>query len=152
MSKKITESIHVKRSVAELYAIWSNFENFPNFMKHIESVKRLGDSPRASQWKMDGPLGTKFEWEAETTLMEPNKRIAWNSKAESSIKTSGEVTFNPLGSGETQVTVAMSYDPPGGAAGDAVAKWFVNLEKRVDEDVKNFKAYAEGMPERSTAH
>jgi len=149
MPKKLTESIHVDRPVGELYALWSNFENFPNFMKHIESVKMLGD--RASKWKMDGPLGTKFEWEAETTLMEPNKRIAWNSKAESSIKTSGEVTFTPLGSGETQVTVLMSYDPPGGKAGDAVAKWFVNLEKRVEEDLKNFKAYAEGMPERSTA-
>ena len=78
MSKKITESIHVHRTVAELYAIWSNFENFPIFMKHIESVKKLGD--RTSKWKMDGPLGTNFEWEAETTLMEPNKRIAWNSK------------------------------------------------------------------------
>src|SRR5205085_12654606 len=101
MSKKITESIHVKRPVAELYALWSNFENFPNFMKHIESVKRLGD--RSSKWKMDGPLGTKFEWEAETTLMELNKRIAWNSKAESSIKTSGEVLFNSLSPNETEL-------------------------------------------------
>jgi len=149
MPKKITESIHVHRPVAELYAIWANFENFPNFMKHIESVKKLGD--RTSKWKMDGPLGTKFEWEAETTLMEPNKRIAWNSKAESSIKTSGEVLFNSLSPNETEVTVAMSYDPPGGPAGDAVAKFFVNLEKRVEEDLRNFKAYAEGMPERSTA-
>jgi len=150
MSKKITETIHVKRQVGELYAIWSNFENFPNFMKHIESVKKLGDG--TSKWKMDGPLGTKFEWEAETTLMEPNKRIAWNSKAESSIKTSGEVTFMSLDANESQVTVSMSYDPPGGPAGDAVAKFFVNLEKRVAEDLKNFKSYAEGMPERSTAH
>jgi len=149
MPKKITESIHVHRPVADLYALWSNFENFPNFMKHIESVKKLGD--RTSKWKMDGPLGTKFEWEAETTLMEPNKRIAWNSKAESAIKTSGEVLFNSLKPNETEVTVAMSYDPPGGPAGDAVAKFFVNLEKRVEEDLKNFKAYAEGMPERSTA-
>jgi len=150
MSKQITQSIHVKRPVADLYALWSNFENFPNFMKHIESVKKLGD--RTSRWKMDGPLGTKFEWEAQTTLMENNKRIAWNSKDNSSIKTSGEVTFTPLGSGETQVTVMMSYDPPGGPAGDAVAKWFVNLEDRVNDDLQNFKAYAEGMPERSTAH
>ncbi len=149
MPKQITDSIHVKRPVSELYALWSNFENFPNFMKHIESVKKLGD--RGSHWKMDGPLGTHFEWEAETTLMEPNKRIAWNSKDDSTIKTSGEVTFNPMGSGETQVTVVMSYDPPGGPVGDAVAKWFVNLEGRVEEDLKNFKAYAEGMPERSTA-
>ena len=150
MAKQITQSIHVDRPVAELYALWSNFENFPNFMKHIESVKKLGD--RTSRWKMDGPLGTKFEWEAETTLMENNKRIAWNSKDDSTIKTSGEVTFNPLATGETQVTVKMMYDPPGGPAGDAVAKWFVNLEERVDEDLRNFKAYAEGMPERSTAH
>jgi uncharacterized membrane protein len=152
MSKQITQSIHVRRPVAELYALWSNFENFPNFMKHIESVKKLDDSPRASRWKMDGPLGTKFEWEAETTLNEPNKRIAWNSKDNSSIKTSGQVAFNSLTPGETQVTVTLTYDPPGGPAGDAAAKWLVKLEERVAEDLKNFKAYAEGMPERSTAH
>ncbi|MEP7355825.1 MAG: hypothetical protein ABI847_01135 [Anaerolineales bacterium] len=70
---------------------------------------------------------------------------------DSSIKTSGEVTFTSLSTGETQVTVKMTYDPPGGVAGDVVAKWFVNLDERVDEDLKNFKAYAEGMSERSTA-
>ena len=141
MSKKITESIHVHRSVAELYAIWSNFENFPNFMKHIESVKKLGD--RTSKWKMDGPLGTNFEWEAETTLMEPNKRIAWRSTEDSPVRTSGQVTFNDLGPEETEVTVTLHFAPPGGAAGEAAARLLSNPEEMLEEDLRRFKAYVE---------
>jgi uncharacterized membrane protein len=100
---------------------------------------------------MDGPLGTKVEWDAETTLQEVNKRIAWNSKDRSPITTSGQVTFNSLPNHETEVTVLMHYDPPAGMAGDMVAKFFGNPEKRVEEDLNNFKRYAEGMVDRTPA-
>ncbi len=149
MSNQVTKSVIVKRPVTELYQMWANFENFPHFMKNIASVQKTGD--RLSHWAMEGPLGTKVEWDAETTLMEENKRIAWNSKDRSPVTTSGQVTFNALPNNETEVTVMMHYDPPAGMAGDLVAKFFGNPEKRVEEDLRNFKAYAEGMADRTQA-
>jgi uncharacterized membrane protein len=145
----VTKSTIIKRPASELFRLWANFENFPHFMQNIAEVRKTGD--RTSHWKMEGPLGTKVEWEAETTLMEQDKRIAWNSKDRSSVTTSGQVTFNALPNNETEVTVMMHYDPPAGMAGDMVAKFFGNPEKRVEEDLQNFKRYAEGMMDRTAA-
>jgi uncharacterized membrane protein len=147
MSNRVTQSIIVKGSAPELYRLWANFENFPHFMKHIHSVKMTGD--RTSHWVMEGPMGTRVEWDAETTAMDENKRIAWNSKDRSPVTTSGQVTFNQLPNEQTEVTVLMHYDPPAGMAGDLVSRFFGDMDERVLEDLRNFKAYAEGMRERA---
>lgn len=149
MSDKISKSLIVKRPVAELYQLWANFENFPNFMENIKSVTKTGD--RTSHWVMEGPLGAKVEWDAETTLLEENKRIAWNSKDLSPVATSGQVSFNALPNDETEVTVLMHYDPPAGMVGEVAAKFLGSLDKRVEEDLRNFKHYAEGRVERTAA-
>ncbi len=149
MSNKVTQSIIVKGPAAELFKMWANFENFPHFMQNIASVQKTGE--RTSHWAMEGPLGTKVEWDAETTLLEDGKRIAWSSKDRSPMSTSGQVTFNALPHNETEVTVTMHYDPPAGMAGELVAKFFGHPDKRVEEDLRNFKAYAEGMHDRTPA-
>lgn len=150
MADQFTKSIIVGAPVAAVYDLWANFENFPRFMEHITSVTRLGD--RASRWVMQGPLGTKVEWEAETTRLEPNTRIAWNSRDGGDIKTSGQVVFAELPNSTTQVTVTLQYVPPAGALGQAVANLFEKPEERLEGDLRRFKEYAEstsGSRERS---
>ena len=147
MADQVTRDIIVKASVDEAYRAWSNFENFPRFMKYISSITKTGD--RTSRWVMDGPLGKKLEWDAETTTLEPNKRIAWNSRDGGDIKTSGQVTFNALAQGQTEVTVLLQYVPPAGALGEFIANLFSDPEKRLDEDLKNFKTYIEGTHSRT---
>jgi uncharacterized membrane protein len=145
MADPITKTIIVKTDAATAYNLWANFENFPSFMKYIEHVTKLG--PNISKWEMSGPLGKNVEWTAETTKMEPNRRIAWNTKDNAStVTTSGEVIFTPLADFQTEVTVTLKYDPPAGALGEAVAKIFADPAGRLDEDLKNFKNYAEGRP------
>jgi uncharacterized membrane protein len=147
MADQVTKSVILKGDVGKIYKLWANFENFPHFMQNIKSVTKMGD--KWSHWVMEGPLGARIEWDAETTRMEPNKRIAWNSKDNSTLKTSGQVTFNQLSNHETEVTVMLHYDPPAGLAGEVVAKLFDNPERKLEEDLENFKAYAEGMYERT---
>lgn len=145
MQDEVTRSIIVKADVADVYQLWANFENFPDFMKHIKSVKKSGE--RTSRWTMSGPLGTSIEWDAETTRLEENKRIAWNSIS-GDIKTSGQVTFNALPDGETEITVVLRYVPPAGLAGEIVAELFGDPEGKLENDLRNFKAYVEGMHSR----
>jgi uncharacterized membrane protein len=147
MADQVTRDIIVKANVGEVYQVWSNFENFPHFMKYISSITKTGD--RTSHWVMDGPLGKKLEWDAETTTLEPNKRIAWNSRDGGDIKTSGQVTFNSLSQNETEITVVLQYVPPAGALGEFIANLFSDPEKRLDEDLKNFKSYIEGTSSRT---
>jgi uncharacterized membrane protein len=145
MADPISKTIIVKADAATAYNLWANFENFPHFMKYIERVDKMGAGK--SRWEMSGPLGAKVEWIAETTRMEPNRRIGWNTKDNAStVTTSGEVIFTELGNYQTEITVTLKYDPPAGALGEAVAKIFSNPEARLEEDLKNFKNYVEGRP------
>ncbi|MEP7355824.1 MAG: SRPBCC family protein [Anaerolineales bacterium] len=141
MADPFTRSIVVLASLDDVYQIWANFENFPRFMKYIKSVTLTGD--RTSHWVMTGPLGVDIEWDAETTRRDENERVAWNSKDNSPVKTSGQVQFRQVGPNETEVTVTLTYEPPAGVAGDALAAIFANPEKRVMDDLEHFKAHVE---------
>jgi uncharacterized membrane protein len=98
---------------------------------------------------MKGLLGKTIEWNAKTTRMEQNTRIAWNSmdSSDSDITTSGQVTFTELPQNQVEVTVTLQYIPPAGKLGEAIASLFDNPEQRLEEDLHNFKAFAEGMPQ-----
>jgi uncharacterized membrane protein len=138
--RQVTRSIIVKGNTADVYKVWANFENFPHFMQHIKSVRKTGDG--LSHWVMEGPLGTRIEWDAKTTRAEENKRIGWSS-IQGDIKTSGQVTFNNLPDNQTEVTVVLQYIPPAGMAGAAVAELFGNPEGKLEEDLRNFKRFME---------
>ncbi|MCB0070547.1 MAG: SRPBCC family protein [Caldilineaceae bacterium] len=140
MADQVTKSIIVKGSVDELYDIWSDFTTFPQYMSNIESVTPRSDG--LSHWVMKGPLGANFEWDAKTTLMEENSRIAWRS-VDGSMKTSGQVSFKALPHDQTQVTVTLQYVPPRGTAGEIAAALFARPEQRLSEDLRNFKAFVE---------
>ncbi|MEZ4732756.1 MAG: SRPBCC family protein [Caldilineaceae bacterium] len=134
------KNIIVKAPLNAVYQTWANFENFPNFMQHIQSVTKTGD--HTSHWIMEGPLHSRIEWDAETTRLEENKRIAWNSTS-GDIKTSGQVTFNALPDNEVEVTVMLRYIPPAGVVGDLFATLFGDPEGKLAEDLRNFKRYIE---------
>jgi uncharacterized membrane protein len=147
MAEQVTRTIIVKAPVEQIYALWANFENFPHFMKYIKSVRKTSNN--LSHWVMEGPLGRDIEWDAETTRMEPNTRIAWNSRDNGDITTSGQVTFQGLAQGESEIAVTLQYVAPAGALGEVVAKLFSDPAGQLEEDLKNFKAYAEDTRSRT---
>ncbi|MEN9933881.1 MAG: hypothetical protein RLZZ387_460 [Chloroflexota bacterium] len=141
MADQFTKTIIIGAPISAVYDLWANFENFPYFMKHIKAVTKTGD--RTSHWVMEGPVGMTFQWDADTTLLEQDARIAWNSRDSGDIKTSGQAIFTELPTGQTQVTVTLQYVAPGGTLGQAAAKLLENPEGRLEEDLRNFKLYAE---------
>lgn len=142
MTEQVTKSIIVKGDVSQAYNVWADFESFPYFMKYVNKVTKT--SPRTSHWEVSGPLGMKLEWDAETTRMDHNKRIAWNTKDhDGTITTSGDVVFSELPDNQTHITVTMNYSVPGGKVGEAVAQLFSDPNARLDEDLRNYKAYVE---------
>ncbi len=142
MPEQATRSITVGASVKEVFEAWANFENFPNFMKHVKSVEKRPDG--STHWVAEGPLGKTAEWDAETTMFEPNKRIGWHSREGSEIKTSGQVTFVELGTGQTQVNVTMQWVIPASKGGEKLAALVADPEKRLEKDLSSFKNYVEG--------
>lgn len=126
----------------EVYAFWNRPENFPRFMRHVREVKRTGDG--RYHWKVEGPTGIPFEWDAIVTDHVPSELLAWKSTEGSSIMNAGVVRFEPVGDGKTRVTVRMAYRPPAGALGHTIAKLFgADPKREMDDDLLRLKSLLE---------
>ena len=136
----VVKTIVVNAPISQVFNYWKNFENFPRFMENIESIQTTG--PDMTHWVAKGPLGMAAEWDAKTTYVEENKKIAWQSTG-GNIETHGAVTFKESGANQTEVTVGLEYNPIGGALGEATAKLFGDPEDKLEEDLNRFKTVAE---------
>jgi uncharacterized membrane protein len=137
----IEKSIWIDASPEEVYDLWTNYENFPRFMSHVIEVRDLGH--RRSHWVVQGPAGTRLEWDAVLTEQSRPRRLAWRSEPGAEIPQSGSVTFEPSRGG-TMVTVRMSYTPPAGAIGHGLAMLLgADPERQMEEDLTRMKAFIE---------
>jgi uncharacterized membrane protein len=138
----IQKAINIHAPVHEVYNFWSRFENFPRFMSHVEEITDHGNG--RSHWKVSGPAGIPVEWDAVITKQIPNEVIAWKSLPNEMIKSAGIVQFNPNPDGSTRITVRMSYNPPAGAMGHAVASLFgTDPKSAMDADLVRLKSLLE---------
>jgi uncharacterized membrane protein len=138
----VQKTINVSAPVEEVYAFWSDFENFPKFMTHIREVQNL-DNGR-SHWVVIGPGGVSVNWDAVITRQEENKLLSWRSEPGATVASAGTVHFTANAEGGTQVQVQMSYNPPVGAIGHSVAALLGSDPKaKMDEDLVRFKTLIE---------
>lgn len=139
----VEESIVIERSPEELYRFWRNFENLPRIMSHLASVHILDE--RDSHWVAKAPLGLQVEWDAELVYDKPNERIGWRSKNGADIDNAGSVHFESLEDGRTtRVHIAVSYRPPVGQLGAAVAKLLGEEPSvQIADDLLHFKTSME---------
>ncbi len=140
---KIEKSVLVNRPAQELYRFWRNFENLPRFMDHLESVTVVDEN--RSHWVAKAPAGTRVEWDATIHNEIEDQLIAWRSLPGADVDNAGSVHFTPSASGAaTEVRVVLSYDPPAGKLGAAVAKLFgEEPAKQVEDDLRRFKQVVE---------
>lgn len=139
----VNESVIVDRPARQLYDFWRNFTNLPQFMDNIKSVDRIDE--RRSHWVIKAPAGTSVEFDSRVVDDVPGRVISWQSEEGASVPNRGRVEFIETASGgSTNVRVTMSYDPPAGAAGRAVAKLFQREPSvQAREDLQRFKRLME---------
>jgi uncharacterized membrane protein len=139
----VDRALTVNRSPDECYRFWRDFENFPRFMQHLESVVVMSET--RSHWIATGPAGTRVEWDAEIVAEEPGKLLAWSSDEGSDIDHAGIVRFEEAPGGRgTIVHVELQYSPPGGTAGALIAKLFgEEPEQQIADDLRRFKQLLE---------
>ena len=87
----VQKTINIAAPVEEVYDFWTNFENFPRFMSHLQEVRDLGNG--RSHWVAAGPVGTRASWNAILTRAEPDQLIAWKSEPGSLVASAGCVRF-----------------------------------------------------------
>ena len=113
----VQDSIEVEVPIRTAYNQWTQFEEFPNFMKDVEDVRQVDDTHLF--WRAN-IAGRPVEWTSEITTQIPDRRISWRST--SGPPNSGAVTFDRVTDHRTRVTLRMSYRAPGIAekVGDAL--------------------------------
>jgi uncharacterized membrane protein len=138
----VQKTIRVAAPVDRVWELWSDFENFPQFMSHLREVRKIDEG--RSHWVAVGPAGVPVEWDAIVTDWVPNQLIAWKSVEGSTVETVGRVRFQPTLDGETEIDVQLSYNPPAGAVGHAVATLFgADPKGAMDEDMGRLKSLLE---------
>lgn len=139
----LRKDVHVKAPVAEVFAFFAQFENFPRFMSHVREVVHLGDQDGRWRWTVTGPAGLKVTWEAQETYHVENQLIAWESVEGSVVENLGSIRFEPSAGG-TRLSIRISYNPPGGAIGHAlVTALGANPRRQLDDDLVRFKSLIE---------
>jgi hypothetical protein len=105
----IVESIDVGVPIRLVYNQWTQFSDFPTFMKKVESVDQPEDGK--TNWKAQ-VFWSHRTWEATVIEQHPDERIIWRSKAPKG-HVDGAVTFHELGPSLTRIVLVMEYHPQG---------------------------------------
>ena len=132
----IERSVDVGVPVHVAYNQWTQFEEFPKFMKDVEEVTQIDDT--RLYWRVRIGGKTK-DWEAVITEQIPDTRIAWRDAE--GVRNAGVVTFHRISDSTTRVMLQMEYLPEGliETAGNAMGV----VERQIETDLKNFKEFIE---------
>ena len=139
-SLRVSAGVTVNRSAEDAYALWRDFSRLPAFMTHLESVSEDG-----KHWTATAPGGGTVEWDAEIVDDVPAERLSWRSMPGADVDNAGTVAFGPAPGGRgTEVRVEISYDPPAGKLGNAVARLLgEEPRQQVTDDLRRFKQIME---------
>jgi uncharacterized membrane protein len=138
---ELQKSIHIAAAPEAVFDRWSRYENFPHFMSNVIEVQDRGEG--RSHWTVSGPAGIRIEWNASLTASERPRVLAWKTDPNSAVDHAGAIHFEPTDGG-TRVTVRMSYIPPAGALGHAIASLFNgDPERQMEEDLLHMKEFIE---------
>lgn len=139
---EVEKTIFIDAPREQVFDLWSNYENFPQFMSLVEEVRQLDE--RRSHWVVKGPAGARIEWDSVLTQNERPGMLAWRSEEGSPIQHAGSVRLEDEGGG-TRATVRMSYHPPAGVVGHTVASLLGRDPKHgLDQDLMRMKRFIEG--------
>ena len=141
---EVDESIEVEVPVSIAYNQWTQFEEFPQFMQNVKSVRQIDDTHL--HWEAEVG-GKRHEWDAEITYQEPDRHIAW--RATDGKENAGSVRFERLNEGKTRLRVRIDYEPE--SAAETVADKLGVDDRGVRADLKKFKQLVEARRDETGA-
>jgi uncharacterized membrane protein len=132
----IVESIDVGVPVRLTYDLWTQFADFPTFMKKVESVEQ--ESEEKLKWRAQ-ILWSHREWESTILAQEPDSRIIWKSEGQKG-HVDGAVTFHELAPELTKIMIVLEYYPQGGF--EHIGNIWRAQGRRTRLELKNFRRHA----------
>ncbi|MBC2638146.1 MULTISPECIES: SRPBCC family protein [unclassified Rhodococcus (in: high G+C Gram-positive bacteria)] len=105
----IVETLDVGVPVQLAYNQWTQFADFPSFMKKVERVEQEADEK--IEWKAQIFLSHRT-WESSILEQVPDERIVWRSKGAKGF-VDGAVTFHEVTPDLTRIILILEYHPKG---------------------------------------
>ncbi|MFJ2033359.1 SRPBCC family protein [Streptosporangium sp. NPDC087985] len=105
----IVESLDVGAPLRLVYNQWTQFQDFPSFMKKVEGVDQASDEKL--MWKAQ-VFWSHRTWESTIVEQVPDQRIIWRSKGAKGY-VDGAVTFHAITPDMTRILLVLEYHPQG---------------------------------------
>lgn len=143
---EISCSVLIEAERSTCYAWWRGLTKLDEILPEVSSVTPVNGDPRLTRWEVRGPFGVHVAWEAQILEDLPNQRIAWRSMPSEQgtyVENSGSVEFWERERG-CEVAVHLSYNPPAGGLGEAVARMLADPQAKVERALRALKAEIEG--------
>jgi uncharacterized membrane protein len=119
---EVERSLTIERSPEELFALWSDPQNFQRIIGHFAKVEMIDE--RRARWSAPGPLG---QWIMRLAESRPNEFMRWEPEDSSAPLQHSTVRFVPArGKPGTVVQMRMLLNPPQGLLGQTVARFMHN--------------------------
>ncbi|AKE92141.1 SRPBCC family protein [Rhodococcus aetherivorans] len=105
----IVEQIDVGVPIELAYDMWTQFADWPKFMKKVEQVEQASDEKLQWTGKV---FWSRRTWESTILEQVPFDRIVWRSKGAKGY-IDGAVTFHELTDNLTRIIMVLEYHPKG---------------------------------------
>lgn len=136
-------TISVNAAVKTVYAMWSNFEDYPRLLSYVRRVERIDETRSLWHVEMLGSYQNEVASEGSTEY----QRIAWRSVR--GPQNSGSILFeaDPTHPGTTLLTLDVTVDPPEGTAHVAAAAAAAQaaFEAQLRDDLEAFAEAVEAL-------
>ncbi|MFG2077964.1 SRPBCC family protein [Nonomuraea maritima] len=105
----IVETVDIGAPRRIVYNQWTQFQDFPTFMKKVENVNQEADDTLS--WKAQ-VFWSHRTWKSKILEQVPDERIIWRSEGQKG-HVDGAVSFHALTPDITRVMVVLEYHPQG---------------------------------------
>ncbi|WP_328855140.1 SRPBCC family protein [Microbispora hainanensis] len=105
----IVEALDIGAPLRLVYNQWTQFEEFPSFMKKVETVEQKSEEKLG--WKAQ-VFWSHRTWESTIVEQVPDSRIIWRSQGPKGFP-DGSVTFHEIAPELTRVLLVIEYHPQG---------------------------------------
>jgi len=132
----IQQSIDVAAPLQTTYDLWTQFEDWPNYMHRVDSVEQKDDCTVTMSTKV---WGITKQFDAEIVEQRPDERIEWD--VTQGLAHTGVVTFHELAPRLTRLEVTLDVQPD--SLLEKMGRGMRFTKRAVRGDLHRFKAHAE---------
>jgi uncharacterized membrane protein len=143
----VSRQVSVRAPWETAFAVFTEPERFPEFMRSVDGVRRDSTDPDLVHWQLS-VASVPRSFSTRIDVDRARRTVSWH--AESGLRQHGSAEFVPRGPDATEVRFALEFEPEGllERTGDALGL----VGARIRADVDGYVRYVESAGERADGH